>query len=124
MIQIEMNTSRLKLTIKGHAQPTEGAQFKEACSAAGAMAQGLMYSLNAYDEETGKEAMKEFKYKNDPGDLFIKVFPEPWAERELKHRFRIYGDGMQMLAESHPQFIEMIRDGERILPEKEDGKHE
>jgi uncharacterized protein YsxB (DUF464 family) len=122
MIRIEMNTARLKLTVKGHAQPTEGEQYREACSAASALAQGLMYTISLYNG--GQGATKAIDYKNDPGDLFIKIFPEPWAERELQHRFRIYGDGMQLLAESHPQFIEMIRDGERILPEKEDGKHE
>jgi uncharacterized protein YsxB (DUF464 family) len=122
MIKIEMNTARLKLTVKGHAQPEEGEQYREACSAASALAQSLLYTISRYNG--GEGATNAITYKNQPGDLLIKIFPETWAERELRHRFKIYGDGLQLLAESHPQYIEMIRDGERILPEKEDGKHE
>lgn len=122
MIKIEMNSARLKLTVKGHAQPEEGKQFSEACSAASALAQSLMYTVSRYND--GEGATKAITYKNAPGDLLIKVFPEPWAERELQHRFKIYGDGLQLLAESHPEYIEMIRDGERILPPKEEKEHE
>lgn len=122
MIQIEMNTARLKLTVKGHAQPEEGEQFREACSAASALAQSLMYTVSRYNG--GEGAMKAITYKNAPGDLLIKVFPETWAERELKHRFQIYGDGLQLLAESHPEYITMIRDGERIITPKEEKGNE
>ena len=116
MIEINMNTKRLKLTIKGHAMPEEGPEYETACAAASAIAQGLAFTVAKYNN--GKGAMKAFDYKNDPGNLFLKIFPEPWAERELMHRFEIYGDGLELLAESHPQYIQMIRDGERIIPGK------
>ena len=122
MIEIRMNTRRLKLTIKGHAMPEEGKEYSAACTAASAIAQGLAWTLAKYNG--GKGAMKAFDYKNDPGDLLIKVFPETWAERELTHRFEIYGDGLELLAKSHPQYVRMIWDEELILPEKEETENE
>ena len=126
MITIEMNTARLKLTVKGHAMPeeTNEKQSDIICAAASALAQALMYTITKYNSENKEGAARDIVYKNDPGNLMIKVFPENWAERELKHRFRIYGDGMQLLAESHPQSVTMIRDGERIIAQEEEGKHE
>ena len=75
MIHIEMNTTRLKLTVKGHAQPMEGEQYREACSAVGALAQSLMYTVGLYNG--GEGIAKSITYKNQPGDLLIKIFPEP-----------------------------------------------
>lgn len=113
MITIRMNTARLKLTVEGHAQPEESTEYKEICSAVSALSQALAYTIARYNG--GEGAMKAFDYRNDPGNLRIKVFPEPWAERELRHRFQIYGDGMELLAQSHPQSVTMIRDEEKIL---------
>lgn len=115
MITITMNTERLKVTITGHATAEEGNQYKEICSAASALAQSLMYSISKFPAD----ALKSAEYRPDPGNLMIRIFPEEWAALGVRNRFKAYGDGLELLAKSHPQSVTMIRDGERILPERE-----
>ena len=119
MITIRMNTTKLKLTIDGHATPEESDEYRQICAGASALAQALMYAMTKYND--GKDTMKSVEYRPDAGNLMIRVYPEPWAEMGLRSIFRAYGDGFQLLAESHPQSIEMIRDEERIIA-KEEGK--
>ena len=114
MIQIRMDTKRLKLSINGHAMAEEGPQHKEICAAASALAQGLVFSISKSD------AKKDIQYRPDPGDLFLLVIPEKGLDALIRIRFALYGDGMELLAKSHPQSVEMIRDGKKILPDKED----
>ena len=116
MITITMNTTKLKLTIEGHAMPEESDEYKEICAAASALAQSLAYTVTRYND--GEGTMKSFQYRPEAGNLLIRIFPATWAEREFRHRFEIYGDGLQMLAESHPQSVRFIRDGERVLPKE------
>lgn len=120
MIEIRMETKRLKLSIKGHATPEESEQYKEICAAASALAQSLMYSISKYDDV--QKAVKSIQYRPDPGDLFLLVIPESWADMVMKHRFKVYGDGLELLAKSHPYSVTMIRDGEKILPDEEGGQ--
>jgi len=117
MITITMNSKRLKLTAEGHALAEESADHKEICNCVGALAQGLIYTVSRYND--GKGTMKSIEYRNEPGDLMIKVYPETWAEREIRHRFEIYADGLQMMAEAHPECVTFIRDGERIQAKEE-----
>ena len=117
MITITMNTTKLKLTVEGHATPEESEQYKEICAAASALTQSLAYTVSRYNGGDG--TMKSFEYRPDPGNLLLRVYAETWAEREFRHRFEIYGDGLQMLAEGHPQSVRFIRDGERIIPKEE-----
>ena len=119
MISIRMDTKRTKLTIKGHALPEESKEYKEICAASSAFAQGLMYSISLYAD--AKQAIKSIQYRDDPGDLLLLVIPEEWAALVIRQRFKIYGDGLQLLAESHPQCVEMIRDGKKIIPEEDEG---
>lgn len=114
MIEIRMDTKRLKLSVKGHATPEESGKHKEICAAASALAQALAYSISKSD------AKQEMQYRPDPGDLFLLVIPEKGMDALMKIRFALYGDGLELLAKSHPYSVTMIRDGKRILPDKED----
>ena len=118
MIEIRMDTRRLKLSVKGHAKAEESEKHKEICAAASALAQSLMYSISKYDDV--QKAVRNIQYRPDPGDLFLLVIPESWADMVLKHRFKVYGDGMELLAKSHPYSVTMIRDGKKILPEEDE----
>ncbi len=115
MIEININTARFKLTVKGHAVPEESEQYREICSAVSALAQALMYSIS----KLPRDAMKSLEYRPEPGDLLIRAFPEEWAELSTRNKFKTYADGMELLALSHQQSVTMIRDGEKILPQKE-----
>ena len=118
MIEIRMDTKRLKLSVKGHAKAEENEKHKEICAAASALAQSLMYSISKYDDV--QKAVKSIQYRPDPGDLFLLVIPESWADMVMKHRFKVYGDGLELLAKSHPYSVTMIRDGKKILPEEDE----
>lgn len=119
MITITMNSKRLKLTVTGHAMPEESTQYNEICAAVSAMAQSMMYAISKYND--GEGTMKSTEYRDDPGDLMIRIWPETWAEREIRHIFNIYADGLELLAESHPCSVTFIRDGELILAKEENG---
>ena len=119
MINITMNSKRLKLTVTGHALPEESPMCKEICAAASALAQSMMYSISRYND--GEGTMKSTEYRDQPGDLMIRIWPETWAEREIRHIFNIYADGLELLAESHPQSVTYIKDGERIIAKEEKG---
>jgi len=123
MIRINLNSARTKLTIEGHAQPEESAQYKEICAAASALVQALAYSITKFNHEG--DALELFKFDDTPGNVLLKVKASEWSERAITRRFNEYGDGFELLALSHPYSVEMIWDGEKILPEmKEEGKHE
>lgn len=120
MIHIEMNTTRFLLTIEGHAQPEEHKDYKEICAAASMLAQGLAYSISKLNGDS--DALSSMKYRDEPGNMMLKVYPEEWARISIGWRFNYYGDGLEMLALAHPQCVEFIWDGEKILPDKEDRK--
>lgn len=116
MIHIEMNTNRLKLTIKGHAQPAETEQYREICSAASAIAQSMVYAISRYNDGS---ALKELDYRPDPGNLMVRLMPEEKQEEPLKMIMTLYGYGLELLAKSHPYSVQMIWDGAKIIPDKE-----
>ena len=113
MIEIRMNTARFKLTVKGHATAEETGEWREVCSAVSALAQALAWSITKYDGME-KGALKSVEYRPDSGDLLLRVWPESWAEIGMRHRYRIYGDGLEMLALAHPESVHMIWDDEEI----------
>ena len=121
MIRIEMNTARFKLTVEGHAEPEETSMYKEVCAACSAIVQSLVYSITKFNHEG--DVLEIFKYRDDPGNVLLKVKPSEWAESSVKRRFNEYGDGLELLALSHPYSVQFIWDGEPILPEEEE-KHE
>ena len=122
MIEIEMNTARLKLTVKGHAMPDESPQYKEICAACSALVQALAYTITKFNSEG--DALEIFKFQDEPGDVILKVKPTEWAERSIRKRFDVYGDGLELLAMSHPCSVKMIWDGELIIPSEEEQKNE
>jgi uncharacterized protein YsxB (DUF464 family) len=119
VIEINLNTARFKMTVKGHANPDESSEYQAICNSVSALAQGMVYSVSKYHKD--EEPLRTFEYRNDPGDLLLRAWPEEWAEIGIRRRFRIYGDGLELLAKSHPECVTMIWDGERILPESEEG---
>lgn len=118
MIEIRMDTKRLKMKIEGHAQPEECDDHTLVCNAASVLAQGLVYSCKKYSDE--KQAAKEIKYRPDRGDMFFLVIPEKWAEVVFRAKFRTYADGLMCLAENRPESVTMILDGKKIEADKED----
>ena len=119
MIIINMNTKRLKLTVEGHAKREESGGFREICNCAGALAQGLAYTVSKLTEQEG--VLQDYKYRDDPGNLMLKVFPEEDAAEDVRRIFDNYGDGFELLAKSHPYSVTFIRDGELIRAEKGEG---
>ena len=127
MIEIRMDTKRLKLSVKGHATPEESEKYKEICAAASALAQSLMYSISKYDDIA--KITDSIQYRGDPGDLFLLVMidrSKTWDlerlhyEQAIMDKFMVYADGMELLAKSHPYSVTMIRDGKRIKPEEDE----
>lgn len=117
MITITIDTKRMKLTVEGHAMPEESEDYQLICTAASALAQGLAYTISRSGER-----IKSIEYRPEPGDLMLRAWPAE-AEEKIQEKFENYADGMQLLAESHPCCVTMVRNGARIIA-KEDRKHE
>lgn len=111
MIKIEINTSRYKATVTGHANAEESEQWREICAGVSALVQSMMYTVQEVVPEGG---FKSIEYRPDPGNLFLRFYPEPWAEKETIEIMRIYSHGLELLTRSHPQSVEMIWDGRSI----------
>ena len=118
MTEIRMTTTRYRMTVTGHAEEKESADYRQICAAVSALTQSLAYSISKLNDERG--ALKAFDYRGEPGDMKLKVYPEKWAEVVIRQRFRTYGDGLELLAKSHAEAVTMIRDGERIKPDEEE----
>ena len=116
MIHIELNTKRHKLTVQGHAEPEECGEFRQICSAASALAQAMVYAVTRARDG---RLLKGLDYKPDTGDLSAKLYAEDGGDEEMEQIITLYGYGLELLARSHPQSIEMVWDGEKIIPYKE-----
>ena len=120
MIRIDLDDKHFTLRVTGHATAEEHDDHSLICSAVSAIAQGLVYCVSKMDNAEG--ALRSIQYRDEPGDYFLLIIPEQWAETMIRHRFRNYGDGLEMMAKCHPESVTMIWDGERILPDKEGTK--
>lgn len=117
MIEINLNTAKFRLTVEGHAMAEETKEHSEICAAVSAMAQALAYTITRYEKD--HESIKGMDYRSEPGDFLLQIQPEDWAESFIRKRMQTYGDGLELLAGSHPESIHMIRDGEEVIAFKE-----
>jgi hypothetical protein len=115
MIDIEVNTGRYRITVKGHALPEESEDYQAICTAVSALTQALAYSIGKCGGD--KSALKKMDYRADRGDMLIRAWPEPWAELGIRGIFRCYCDGLEMMAKVRPESVHMIWDGEEIRGE-------
>ena len=122
MIEITVSTKDFLVMVKGHAQPEESELYKETCSAASMLVQGLAHSLAKF--ESSQSAIMQFDYKGDPGDMVLHVIPEKWAEAATRKRMKAYADGMELLALSNPESVRMTMDGEPVNPEEGENEDE
>jgi len=118
MIEITMNSQRMKLQIRGHAKAEENADYHAICTAVSVLAQGMVYCISKMNDAEG--ALRSIQYRREPGDFYALIIPEQWAETMIRRRFRNYGDALEMMAKEYPECISMNWDGEKILPDKED----
>ena len=112
MITIEVNTSRYKVTVQGHATAEENEDYRAICAGVSTLAQALAYAIGKIGGD--KSALKKMDYRPERGNTLIRVWPEAWAELGIRGIFRCYADGFELLAKSHPESVRMIWDGEEI----------
>ena len=116
MIHINLSVEKFTVTITGHAQPDECEQYREVCAAASMLVQGLAYSITKFQD--AQNGIQEIDYRNQPGDMLLRIKPDPWAEATVRKRMRAYGDGLELLAQSEPQSVSMTWDGTPVKPEE------
>ena len=116
MININLSVEKFILTVTGHAQPDECEQYREVCAASSMLVQGLAYSITKFQD--AQNGIQEIDYRNQPGDMLLRIKPDPWAEATVRKRMRAYGDGLELLAQSEPQSVSMTWDGIPVKPEE------
>ena len=122
MIKITLSTKDFVLLVKGHAQPEESERYRETCAAASMLAQALAYSISKFQEQ--QNGILQVDYRDEPGDMLLLVVPEKWAEATVRKRFRAYGDGLELLAQSNPESVQMEWNGKPVKPEEGEQEHE
>lgn len=116
MITINLSVEKFKVTVTGHAQPEEGENYRETCAATSMLIQGLAHSITKF--QAAQNGIQEIDYRGEPGDMLLRIKPEPWAEATVRKRMRAYGDGLELLAMSEPQSVRMTWDGIPVEPEE------
>ena len=122
MIEITLSTKDFLVMVKGHAQPKESEMYRETCSAASMLVQGMAHSIAKL--ENTQDAILQFDYRGDPGDMMMHIIPKDWAKAAVRKRMRIYADGMELLAMSNPESVKMIWDGKPVKPEEGENQDE
>ena len=116
MIHINLSVERFTVVVKGHAMPDESKDYEQICAGASMLTQGLAHSIAKFQNQ--QNGIRRILYRGDPGDMVLTVEPESWAEATVRKRMRAYGDGMELLAMSNPESVEMIWDGIPVKPEE------
>lgn len=116
MINITLSVDKFTLKVTGHATPDEGETYREVCAAASMLVQGLAHSITKF--QAAQNGIQEIDYRDQPGDLLLRIKPDPWAEATVRKRMRAYGDGLELLALSDPQSVSMTWDGTPVEPEE------
>lgn len=115
MIEINLSVEKFTLKITGHAQPDESERYREICAGASMLAQGLASSICKFQKT--QNGIQAIDYRDTPGDMLLKIRPDPWAEATVRKRMRAYGDGLELLALAEPQSVQMTWDGIPVEPE-------
>lgn len=116
MIKINLSVENFTLTITGHAKPEECENYRQVCAGASMLTQGLAMSITKF--QASQNGIREIDYRDTPGDMLLRIKPDPWAEATVRKRMRAYGDGLELLALSEPQSVTMIWDGIPVKPEE------
>jgi len=117
MITINLSVEKFTLKIDGHAEPAESQEYREICAGCSMLAQGLAASITKFQGK--QDGIREIDYRDTPGDMLLRIQPEPWAEATVRKRMRAYGDGFELLAQSAPGSVTMIWDGVPVeVPEE------
>ena len=122
MIEITLDTKNFLLMVKGHAQPEESPLYRETCASASMLVQGLVHSIQKFEET--QNGIVESEYRDEPGNMLLHVIPANWAQAATRKRMRTYGDGMELLAQSNPESVRMIWDGVPVKPEEGENENE
>lgn len=105
MIRVKFDMIDFILDMEGHAGAPRQGEFDLVCCAASVIGQQLVYSLEAYNERhDGLISMDEGM---ESGKLHIRVKAKEWARVSVKKRFEYALEGMEMLMERYPEYIEV-----------------
>lgn len=119
MIHITVESMKGKITIQGHARAEENPEeYRAICTGISVLAECLMWHVGKFAD---KGIAKSIEYTPEEGDTRIRIWPEEWARKLIAGAIKGYADGMEYMALSHPECIEMIYDGRKVKQEEEKG---
>lgn len=105
MIRIHIDMIDFVITMDGHAEAPREGEFDLVCCAASVLGQQLIYSLeNWNDRHNGIERLDT---EMESGHLRIKARVKEWARIPVRQRYEYCREGMEMLADRYPEYIEI-----------------
>lgn len=106
MIHVRFDMIDFEMTMDGHAEAPREGEFDLVCCAASVLGQQLIYSLEAFWKRQAM-SIDRIDREMEPGHLRVRVRPMEWARASVMDRFRYCQEGMQMLQEKYPEYIEI-----------------
>ena len=107
MTKIRMDWKNLKMELDGHAGSAPYGRDL-VCCAVSTLSQTLIYALEDL-QKNGKTDV-DWTGNQKQGYMLIEADPRRNHEAEVQHYFRFAVEGLRMLAEEYPQFIELRED--------------
>lgn len=104
MIKVTFDFIDFALDMNGHADAPREGEFDLVCCAASTIGQQLIYSLENYNER--HHGIAKLEVEMDKGHLHVRARTKEWARLSVKQRMEYAREGMEMLAERYPEYIE------------------
>lgn len=106
MIKVRIDMIDFTLDMEGHAGAKKaGDEFDLVCCAASTLGQLLLYTLEEYNDVS--DGLERIDESMESGKLHIRARAKEWARQHVRTRFKLIREGMEMLAERYPEYIQI-----------------
>lgn len=105
MIRIRIDMIDFTLEMDGHADAPREGEFDLVCCAASVIGQQLLYSLEEFNDR--HDGFERIESEMRSGYLRIRVRAKEWARTSAKRRLEYAREGLEMLQERYPEYIEI-----------------
>lgn len=108
MIRVTYSAKSYSLHVQGHDHQDDGNRQSLLCNAASTLFYALCYNVSKRAMEM--ENLIGHKVRAEKGDAYIEISPESYARLGYTAMFEHFVNGFKMLAEEHPERIEVIEE--------------
>ena len=94
--------STVKISINGHADYNPGNDI--VCAGISTLSYTL---LNFLFDASARNIIHTFKYRSNPGDIYLEFKKQRWDTKEINAAIRMFRTGMEMIESQYPDHIKV-----------------